>query len=84
MWYTMEGPLFCTVLLVRKSKKKGHSRIPEEKMTKISDYVFVISIIFQQERERLPYYCLYFQIFYVFDKQNPADLDFFRYSVCYN
>ena len=45
--------------------KKGHSRISEGKMTKISDFVFFIWVIFLQKREIFAYFCLYLQIFYV-------------------
>ena len=59
------GALFCTVFAPPKKLKKGHSRISEEKMTKISDFVFFIWVIFLQKREIFAYFCLFFQIFYV-------------------
>ena len=71
----MEGP-FCTFFarfsLVRKKKqKKRHSRIFEEKMTKTSDYFFFIMVIFLQKKEIFAYFCLYFQILYVSNKNKP-------------
>ena len=57
------GALFCTFLVLPKPKKI-HSRI-SEKMTKSSDYVFFIWVIFLLKREIFAYFCLYFQIFYV-------------------
>ena len=45
--------------------KKRHSWISDEKMTKISDFVFFIWVIFLQKREVFAYFCLYFPLFYV-------------------
>ena len=36
--------------------KKGHTRISEEKMTKISGYVFFIWFIFLEKREMFAYF----------------------------
>ena len=73
------GPFFARFFL-RKSKQKEHSRIKEEKMTKISDFVFFIWII------------VYLLIFVwtikysmnVFNKQNPTYLKFYWKSGSYN
>ena len=43
------GPFFAPIFLMR--QKKRHSRIPEEKMTKISNYVCFIWVIFIQREE---------------------------------
>ena len=62
-------------------EKKGHSRVSEEKMTKISDFVFFMWVIFLQKREIFAYFCLYFQIFYVFNpwgKRNSGTRGKFR------
>ena len=57
--------LFLVIFSSSENAKKGHSRISEGKMTKISDFVFFIRVIFLQNREISAYFCLYFQIFYV-------------------
>ena len=69
------GPFFARALFLHDFRrflgaKKGHSRISEEKMTKISDFVFFIWVIFRQKRELFAYFSFYFQIFYVFNKRN--------------
>ena len=53
------APLFFAVFFARflvlsNSKKKGHSQVSEEKMTKISDYFFWV--IFLQKREIFAYF----------------------------
>ena len=45
---------FCSV----EKANKGHSRISGRKFTKISDYVFLVLVIFLQDREILAYFCL--------------------------
>ena len=58
-------PIFCRSPFLhgfwssKKKQKRGHSRISEEKKTKISDYVFFIWVIFLQRREIFAYFCLY-------------------------
>ena len=73
-YFTVGGPFLRPLFFARAlflhdfrrflGAKKGHSRISEEKMTKISDFVFFIWVIFLQKREIFAYFCLYFQICY--------------------
>ena len=83
---TVDGPFlapifcrapFCTVSAPPNKQKKGRLR----KVTKISDYVFFILVIFLQKTEIFAYFCFFFQIFYVFDKQNSTYLEFYQNSV---
>ena len=53
----LQGPFFAPFLLLRKSKK-GHSRISEGKLTKISDNIFFIWVTFLQSREIFAFICL--------------------------
>ena len=81
-------PLFCRGPFLHcfcpsEKAKSAHSRISAEKMKKISDYVFFILVIFLQRRETFAYFCLYFQIFYVFNKLNPTYQQFNQKSVSY-
>ena len=79
----LQGPFFCTVF-ARPKKQKRHSQISEEKMTKISDYVFFsFGSLFLQKRKNLLIF-LHFQILYVFNTQNPTSQEFYWKSVSYN
>ena len=52
--------------------KKGHSRISEEKMTKISDFVFLFgSFFYKREKYLLIFVCTF--KFSVFNKLNPTE-----------
>ena len=69
---------FTRVLLVAESKK-GRSRILEEKMTKISDYVYFIWVIFQKIQKYL--LSLVLSNFVCFNEKNPIYLEFYIKSV---
>ena len=67
----MGGPFLCGFW---SSENASQFR---KKMTKISDFVFFIWVIFLQKREIFAYFWLYFQIFYVFNpwgKRNSGTL----------
>ena len=77
------GSFFCGGPFLRgfwssKMQKKGHSRISEEKMTKISDFVCFIRVIFLQKREIFAYFCLYFQIFYILTPGANAGRNYYK------
>ena len=62
------GPLFL------------HGFWSSEKAKKNTHFCF-IRVIFLQKREVFGYFGLSFQIFYVFNKQNPTYLEFYTKSV---
>ena len=56
-------------------EKKGHSRISEEKITKISDFVFLFGSFFYK-REIVAYFCLYFKFAMFFIRKTLHIINF--------
>ena len=80
------GPLFVPFSPIQKIKKRAPTRISEEKMTKISVYVF-FSYFSSTERNiclSFTKVSLYFQVFYVFNRQNLTYQESYPESVSYN
>ena len=73
---------FAPLLPIRKKKqKKDHSRILEEKLTKMSNYIFLFGSFFDKGEKSLLIFCLDFQIYSIFNKKTLNYSDFYLKSV---
>ena len=65
---------FCSILLLFKSKKGSFTDF-RRKIDKKYRIYFFIWVIFRPKGEIFAYFCLYIQIYYVFNKKNPSYLE---------
>ena len=77
LYHFFAGTLFCTAFARPKKRKKGHSRISEEKRRKFR----IISFLFVSFFFKKIFHLLIFCPFRVFNKHNPTYLELYRKSV---